>query len=57
MAWRMVPLPRPRQRRRLAIGLMLTAALAAALGALHWAFATMLEPANLLEMVRMLSLC
>lgn len=44
---------RPASRRLLAIVLVL----AGALGAAQWAFATMLEPANLLEMMRMISLC
>lgn len=52
MAWRVVS-RRPAGRRLLAIGLLL----AAALGGAQWAFSIMLDPANLLEMVRLISLC
>jgi hypothetical protein len=44
---------RPARRRLLAIGLLL----AIALVAVRWAFSTLLEPANLLQMVRIVSLC
>lgn len=40
-------------RRLLAIGMLL----AGALGAARWAFSIMLDPTNLLEMVRLISLC